>query len=279
MRREQKEADVSTNSSTKQERLEAHQEHIHRRMESLGFSLSNFLITNLVMEGFIVGSMYSVGLLQTNADVLPIVLLLGVLPGSIFYFAVLFGKRLYFRFWQKSLESQLLSENASSLQEAINEENFFTNLVAINFKYIDKYYLQTQVQADKSFFLCMVAAVVSLFIIVVGILLMFSNKVAPAYLTTATGAFGEIIATVFFYLYNRTISEMGEYHQKLVLTQNISLAMKIAQSLPEAERSKAQIGLIECLTKDINMYLCLQIAKNSGNGHIVTGALSKATGV
>jgi hypothetical protein len=264
---------------TKQERLEAHQEHVNRRMESLRFSLSNFLITNLVMEAFIVVAMFSVGLLQTNADVLPIVLVLGLLPGSIFYFAMLFGKRLHFRFWQKNLESQLLSENASSLQEAINEENFFTNLVAINFKYIDKYYLQTQVQADKSFFLCMVAAAVSLLIIVIGILLMFSDKLAPAYLTTAAGAFGEIIATVFFYLYNRTISEMGEYHQKLVLTQNISLAMKLAQSLPDADRSKAQLGLIECLTKDINMYLCLQLAKDAGNGHVVAGALSKAAGV
>ena len=267
---------MATNVTTKQERLEARQAHIDRRIDSLGFSLSNFLITNLVMEGFILGSMSLLGLLQGNWDVLPIVVLFGLLPGSVFYFAVLFGKRLYFRFSQKSLESQLLSENASSLQETINEENFFTNLVAINFKYIDKYYLQTQVQADKSFFLCMVAASVSLFIIVVGILLMFADRLAPAYLTTATGAFGEIIATVFFYLYNRTISEMGEYHQKLVLTQNISLAMKIAQSLPEAERARAQIGLIECLTKDINMYLCLQLSKDTGNGHAVANALSKA---
>jgi hypothetical protein len=268
---------MSANVTSKQERIEAHQERLNRRMESLGFSLSNFLITNFVMEGFIIGAMFAVGLLQTNLDVLPIIVLIGLLPGSLFYFAVLFGKRLYFRFWQKNLESQLLTENASSLQEAIDEENFFTNLVAINFKYIDKYYLQTQVQADKSFFLCMVAAVVSLFIIVVGILLMFTNKTAPAYLTTATGAFGEIIATVFFYLYNRTISEMGEYHQKLVLTQNISLAMKIAQSLPEADRSKAQLGLVECLTKDINMYLCLQLDKKSANGHVAS-AVSKAAG-
>jgi uncharacterized membrane protein len=269
---------VSANVTTKQERLEAHQERVNQRMESLGFSLSSFLITNIVMEALILGSLFAVGLLQSNLDGVPIIALLALLPGSVFYFAVLFSKRLYFRFWQRNLESQVLSENASSLQEAINEENFFTNLVAINFKYIDKYYLQTQVQADKSFFLCMVAAVVSLFIIVIGILLMFTNKLAPAYLTTATGVVGEIIATVFFYLYNRTIAEMSEYHQKLVLTQNISLAMKIAQSLPEADRSKAQLGLIECLTKDINMYLCLQLAKDTGNGHTAVQALSKAVG-
>src|SRR6185312_16701793 len=33
------------------------------------------------------------------------------------------------------------------LQENL-QEDFFTKLVNINFKYIDKYYLQTQVQAD-----------------------------------------------------------------------------------------------------------------------------------
>ncbi len=62
-------------------------------------------------------------------------------------------------------------------------------------------------------------------------------------------------AAVFFYLYNQTVLKMGEYHQKLVLTQNIGIALKITESLPEEGRAKAQQLLVEQLTFDINAHL------------------------
>jgi hypothetical protein len=48
---------------------------------------------------------------------------------------------------------------------------------------------------------------------------------------------------------------MGVYHQKLVLTQNIGIALKITESLPEEGRAKAQHLLVEQLTSDINAHL------------------------
>jgi hypothetical protein len=48
---------------------------------------------------------------------------------------------------------------------------------------------------------------------------------------------------------------MGEYHQKLVLTQNISLALKISEELPSAEQVTARSKLIDYLSKDINLFL------------------------
>jgi hypothetical protein len=92
-------------------------------------------------------------------------------------------------------------------------------------------------------------------VIVAGIVLLFFSKTQAGYVTTGAGVISEFIAAVFFYLYNQTILKMGEYHRKLVLTQNISLALKIAEGLPEAERVKAQQSLIEALSKDINRYL------------------------
>ena len=85
--------------------------------------------------------------------------------------------------------------------------------------------------------------------------MMYMGKTTPAYVSAASGVLGEFIAAVFFYLYNRTILKMGQYHQKLVITQNVSLALKIAEGLPEAERVKAQLELIHQLTHDVNRYL------------------------
>ncbi len=134
---------------------------------------------------------------------------------------------------------------------------FSRTLVKINFEYIDKYYLQTQLQADKSFLLCAVAASVSFLVVLGGIVLLFvrSNVKEAGYIATASGTLGEFIAAVFFYLYNRTISKMGEYHQKLVLTQNISLALKICEELPSAEQVTARSKLIDYLSKDTNLFL------------------------
>ena len=148
---------------------------------------------------------------------------------------------------------------AVQLQEKL-EENFFTNLVKINFKYLDQYYLQTQLQANKSFFLCSIAALVSLAFILAGLGMLFlkPNQSQAGYVATAAGTLGEFISAVFFYLYNQTIIKMGEYHQKLVLTQNVSLALKISEGLPAKEQVAAQSKLIEYLSKDINQYLTMR---------------------
>jgi len=84
---------------------------------------------------------------------------------------------------------------------------------------------------------------------------MFRGQLQPAYLTAAAGTITEFIAAVFFYLYNRTILKMSEYHRKLVLTQNISIALKIAEGLPEADRVRVQEQLILRLSDNVNVLL------------------------
>lgn len=159
-----------------------------------------------------------------------------------------------YRIGYRQVQSRNLTQKTEELQEEL-EKDFFTNLVRINFKYLDKYYLQTQEQGDKSFLLSAAAAVAGLSIIVAGITLMFFDKAQPAYLTTAAGVLSEFIAAVFFYLYNKTILSMSQYHQKLVITQNIALALKITGELPDADRVRSQLALVEALTKDVNQLL------------------------
>jgi hypothetical protein len=60
---------------------------------------------------------------------------------------------------------------------------------------------------------------------------------------------------VFFYLYNRTVLKMGEHHKKLVLTQNIGIALKITDLLPHGEKAQAQCALVGQLTFNINQFL------------------------
>ena len=154
----------------------------------------------------------------------------------------------------RDVDLQLAKHGTEELQESI-EEDFFNKLVKINFKYLDQYDLQTQEQADKSFRLTLFSCSVGLAIIVTGIVMMFLDKTEPAYVTTGAGILSEFIAAVFFYLYNKTVQKMSQYHHKLVITQNISLALKISQELPDGEKSTAQIKLIDKLTENVNSLL------------------------
>lgn len=135
--------------------------------------------------------------------------------------------------------------------------DFFTNLVSINFKYIEKYYSQTQRQADKSFIFAVSAGIAGFLILCTGILMMYyTTKTASAYVTVASGVLGEFISSIFFFLYNRTILRMSQYHQKLVITQNISLALKTAEQLnDEVERTIILKIIIDRLTTDVNKHL------------------------
>ena len=48
---------------------------------------------------------------------------------------------------------------------------------------------------------------------------------------------------------------MSKYHNKLVLSQNISLALRVADSLPEQEQPKVKDEIVKELLKNINSYL------------------------
>ena len=134
------------------------------------------------------------------------------------------------------------------------KSDFYDKLIQINFKYTDKYYLQTQEQADKSFKLATFASVSSFIIIIYGIRQIYLHEgETPSYLTTISGVLTSFISAVFFYLYNQTIQKMSSYHKKLIISQNINLALKIAQGIADpTAKNEALKTLIDRLTTDIN---------------------------
>ena len=48
---------------------------------------------------------------------------------------------------------------------------------------------------------------------------------------------------------------MSAYHNKLVLSHNISIALKVAESLPENNQAEAKNLIISELLKDINTHM------------------------
>lgn len=152
------------------------------------------------------------------------------------------------------LNHALAKYDTETMQKEIDKD-LFENSIKMSYKYLDQYYLQTREQAQRGFFITMVVSIFGALLIAAGIIAMFLGKTAPSYVTCASGIVTEFIATVFFYLYNRTITGMSKYHNKLVLSQNISIALKIADSLPDAEKKVNKSLIISELMKDINIHM------------------------
>jgi len=145
-------------------------------------------------------------------------------------------------------------------EDLTNDKQFYTRLVQINFKYTEEYYAQTQEQAEKSFRLSAFASVSGLVVLIIGIFMMFNNNPnndkTSSYVATTAGVLSEFIAAIFFYLYTQTIQKMSEYHKKLLMTQNINLALRIADKIDNEEiKIQTLQTLIDRLTTDINKYL------------------------
>lgn len=155
---------------------------------------------------------------------------------------------------ETALRQRMLEMEISSTQNEAKED-IFENSIKMSYKYLDQYYLQTRDHAQRGFLVTMCVSIFGAVLIGIGIMAMFLGDVTPSYITCASGVITEFIAAIFFYLYNKTISSMRNYHNKLVLSQNISIALKVAESLPEAEKICAKNTIINELLKDINAHL------------------------
>jgi hypothetical protein len=110
-------------------------------------------------------------------------------------------------------------------------KGLFKELVGFNIQYLHAYNDLIKDHTQKSFLVSIVSGIFGFGLIVWGIWLGFQDKNNLAYLSTASGIIIEFIAVAFFYLYNKTVRELKEYHNSLLDVQNILLSFNIVQDL------------------------------------------------
>ena len=134
-------------------------------------------------------------------------------------------------------------------------EDIYKHSIKMSYFYLNQYYEQTRKQAENGFRITLIVAIGGGVIIALGILAMFTGKTEPAYITTATGVIIEFIASIFFYLYNRTMQNMGDYHNKLVLSQNIAIALEVVKDIEGEEQNNVKSHMVKELIRDINTHI------------------------
>ena len=254
-----KEATEDNLSEKDYRRLKAKLQELEKRKRSKSIYLFFFLLP-IVFIVFMYVIMSNSFLYKFTISGLMISIVLGTLIGSTFGIFINFS----FDMSESSIRLKILEHESINVQSAI-EDDIFENSIRMSYKYLDQYYLQTREHAQRGFFVTVCVAVLGAVLIFIGIIAMFFDKVEPSYITCASGIITEFIAAIFFYLYNKTVSSMSKYHNKLVLSQNISIALKVADSLPTEDKVKTKNTIITELLKDINVYLVKNDSTNEVN--------------
>lgn len=171
---------------------------------------------------------------------------------------------LFSYFSENTIRRQMLDDDINRIQNE-TKEDIFENSIRMSYKYLDQYYLQTREHAQQGFMICAIASVCGFILVCFGIRFMLSGQVSSSYITCGAGTIIEFISAVFFYLYNKTVISMSNYHNKLVLSHNVSIALRVAESLPQEEKVEAKRAIIHELIKDFNIHLAKDNGKSETN--------------
>jgi len=126
--------------------------------------------------------------------------------------------------------------------EKASGEDVFKYLLLINVSALEAYIAQTRIQAQQSFNAGKRAAGVGFALIIVGIGLgIYSayqgDKIIPAaYLVGIAGILSQFISGIFLYIYNRTLEQLNLFHEKLISSQQTSMAFLANSLIPEGEK-------------------------------------------
>ena len=147
-----------------------------------------------------------------------------------------------------ALSSIKTVKNNPAVRDEKSEEN---TSYSIN-RNLEDYYKQTKIQAERSFWTCLIFGILGGLVVFFGVALLFAIKTTSGIVTTVAGILSEFIAAAFFSFYNNTTKSMSKYHNKLVLSQNIVTALNATNTISEPRRSEVRAELSMQLVKDVN---------------------------
>jgi uncharacterized membrane protein len=122
-----------------------------------------------------------------------------------------------------------------------SKPEYFDSLVKINVDNLAAYYLLVKTHTSQSFRVSITISVIGFILIAIGLSIGFnSQQKTIGYISTASGVLVEFISGALFYLYNKTVRQLKEYHDSLIGVQNVLLSFKLIESTTD-EKAKADM--------------------------------------
>lgn len=153
-------------------------------------------------------------------------------------FAAILGSYLSYRAFKAGSEVKALDirDSLSDLSSAKSVQE----IAASQIKLLSSYYNNVLSQSQRSFYFALTAAGVGLlfFMIAGGVLLLY-NLQSLALITTLGGALSSFVSGVNFHIYNKSSSQLIDFHQRLDMTQRFLLADGLCNSIKDSTKQDA----------------------------------------
>ena len=124
--------------------------------------------------------------------------------------------------------------------------SYFDRLVDINLTNLGAYYGLVKVHANNGFLIATVAGAIGFALVILGLVLGLVGDPAKtkdvSQVAAAAGVITEFIAGVFFYLYNKTVRQLKDYHDSLLAVQNVLLSFKLVGDTQDSAEKARMIG-------------------------------------
>lgn len=129
-----------------------------------------------------------------------------------------------------------------------------------------EYYIISKRQANKSFTLAIISCFLGVIIYVCGFLIVTILNRDIILFTTISGTVVELIAGLSFWVYNKCIKQLSEYHKRLSLTERYLTSIQMADKMNDSGREEMYKWLIQNAMK-FDLDYQLEINKNNSNNN------------
>jgi hypothetical protein len=136
----------------------------------------------------------------------------------------------------KKIKAIDIEEPLKELSTAKNVQEITASQINI----LSKYYDNALIQSQKSFNFALAAAGLGLlFFLSAGGVLLIYNFQSLAMITTLGGTLSGFVSAVNFYMYNKSSSQLADFHQRLDKTQRFLLSDGICNSIKDPSKQDA----------------------------------------
>lgn len=139
---------------------------------------------------------------------------------------------------KKRIAARLPSETPAVQDE--RSQSYFDSLVKINVENLAEYYSLVKVHTNNSFRASLLAGVIGFSFILIGVIAGFggAETATPAKIAAIAGVITEFVSGIFFYLYNRTVRQLKDYHDSLLSVQNVLLSLKLVNDTEDVSAKR-----------------------------------------
>lgn len=135
-----------------------------------------------------------------------------------------------FTYKSKRLKDLDIKEPLKELSAARSVQEIASSQISI----LSGYYNNVLIQSQRSFYFALFAAGIGLlFFITAGGILLTSDLKSLALITTLGGALSAFVSGVNFHIYNKSSSQLIDFHQRLDMTQRFLLSDGLCNSIKD----------------------------------------------